>query len=58
MLMASGCSHQRWQLVMVLIVSPHFAASIQKQLTDLGHDSHVIGTVHAATPDEERVVLK
>jgi hypothetical protein len=43
---------------MVLVVSPHFADSIQKQLTDLGHDSHVIGTVHAATPDEERVVLK
>ena len=42
---------------MVLVVAPHFADSVQKQLADCGHESWKIGTVHAATPDEERVVL-
>jgi len=42
----------------VLVVSPHFADSIQKQLGDLGHESFVIGRTHAATPGDERVVLR
>ena len=42
---------------MVLVVSPHFADSIRKQLADLGHASFAIGTVRAATPADERVVL-
>jgi phosphoribosylformylglycinamidine cyclo-ligase len=43
---------------MVLVVSPHFADSIRKQLVDLGHTSFVIGTVRAATPADDRVVLR
>jgi phosphoribosylformylglycinamidine cyclo-ligase len=43
---------------MVLVVAPHFADSIRKQLADCGHDSWMIGTVHASTPDHERVVLQ
>jgi phosphoribosylformylglycinamidine cyclo-ligase len=43
---------------MVLVVSPHFADSIQKQLADLGHESFKLGTVRAAEPAEERVVLR
>ena len=43
---------------MVLVVSPHFAESIQKQLADLGHDNFRIGTVAAATAAEARVVLR
>jgi phosphoribosylformylglycinamidine cyclo-ligase len=43
---------------MVLVVSPHFADSIQKQLTDLGHESFRIGTVQVAAPEHERVVLR
>jgi phosphoribosylformylglycinamidine cyclo-ligase len=42
---------------MVLVVSPHFADSIRKQLADLGHESWQIGEVVAAAPDDERVVL-
>jgi len=43
---------------MVLVVSPHFADSIRQQLADLGHDARTIGTVRAAEPAEERVVLR
>jgi phosphoribosylformylglycinamidine cyclo-ligase len=43
---------------MVLVVSPHFADSIQKQLADLGHDSYRIGSVAAAAATSERVVLR
>lgn len=42
---------------MVLVVSPHFADSIQKQLADLGHQSFRIGSVRAAQPTDDRVVL-
>ena len=42
---------------MVMVVSPHFADSIQKQLADLGYDNWAIGDVHAAGPADERVVL-
>ena len=42
---------------MVLVVSPHFADSIQSQLADLGFAASRIGTVRQATPAEERVVL-
>jgi len=43
---------------MVLVVSPHFADSIQQQLADLGHQNWRIGTVRAAEPSEPRVVLR
>lgn len=43
---------------MVLVVSPHFADSIQKQLADLGHESFRLGAVQAATAADERVVLR
>jgi len=43
---------------LVLVVSPHFADSVQKQLADCGFENWKIGTVHAGTPDQERVVLK
>ena len=43
---------------MVLVVSPHFADSIQRQLSDLGHENWKIGTVTAATADQDRVVLR
>jgi phosphoribosylformylglycinamidine cyclo-ligase len=43
---------------MVLVVSPHFADSIRKQLADLGHTNFAIGTVRAATPADDRVVLR
>ncbi len=43
---------------MALVVSPHFADSIQKQLADLGHESFTIGSVHASAADDERVVLR
>ena len=43
---------------MVLVVSPHVADGIQKQLADLGHESYRIGAVHAATAGAERVVLR
>jgi len=43
---------------MVLVVSPQFADSIQRQLADLGHDNWNIGTVTAATADQDRVVLR
>jgi len=42
---------------MVLVVSPHFADSIGKQLADLGHENWRIGEVAAAAADDERVVL-
>ena len=42
---------------MVMVVSPHFADSIQKQLADLGFENWAIGNVHAASPADERVVL-
>jgi phosphoribosylformylglycinamidine cyclo-ligase len=42
---------------MVLVVSPHFADSIQKQLADSGHENWRIGTVRAATAGEPRVAL-
>jgi phosphoribosylformylglycinamidine cyclo-ligase len=42
---------------MVLVVSPHFADSIQKQLADLGYENWRIGTAHAGRPDDERVVI-
>ena len=42
---------------MVLVVSPHFADSIGKQLADLGHENWQIGQVVAATPEDERVLL-
>ena len=43
---------------MVLVVSPHFADSIRHQLADLGFESWKIGDVHAASPADERVVLR
>jgi phosphoribosylformylglycinamidine cyclo-ligase len=42
---------------MVLVVSPHFADSILRQLADLGHDAWRIGTVRAAELAEPRVTL-
>jgi phosphoribosylformylglycinamidine cyclo-ligase len=42
---------------MVMVVSPHFADSIRKQLADLGFENWAIGDVHAAGPADERVVL-
>ena len=43
---------------MVLVVSPHFADSIQRQLADLGYDNWKIGAVTDATADQDRVVLR
>jgi phosphoribosylformylglycinamidine cyclo-ligase len=43
---------------MVLVVSPHFADSIQHQLEDLGHPTWRIGTVRAAEAAEPRVMLR
>jgi phosphoribosylformylglycinamidine cyclo-ligase len=43
---------------MVLVVSPHFADSIQAQLTDLGYRNARIGAVRTAEPTEARVVLR
>jgi phosphoribosylformylglycinamidine cyclo-ligase len=43
---------------MVLVVSPHAADSTQRQLADLGHENWKIGTVTAATADQDRVVLR
>jgi phosphoribosylformylglycinamidine cyclo-ligase len=42
---------------MVLVVSPHFADSIQSQLADLGVQNWRIGTVREAAAADERVVL-
>ena len=42
---------------MVLVVSPHFADSIRRQLADLGFENWRIGDVHAAGPADDRVVL-
>jgi len=43
---------------MVLVVSPHFADSIRRQLADLGFDSWNIGQVAAAAPAADRVVMR
>ena len=43
---------------MVLIVSPHFADSIQKQLADLGHESFRIGTASRRTAGDDPVVVR
>ena len=43
---------------MVLVVSSHFADSIQRQLVDLGYDNWKIGAATAATADQDRVVLR
>jgi len=42
---------------MVMVVSPHFADSIRKQLADLGFENWTLGDVHAAGPADDRVVL-
>ena len=42
---------------MVLVVSPHFADSIQHQLADSGMASWQIGEAHEAAGDAERVVI-
>jgi hypothetical protein len=42
---------------LVLVVSPHFADSIQSQLAGLGFDAWRIGTARAAAAADERVVL-
>jgi phosphoribosylformylglycinamidine cyclo-ligase len=43
---------------MVLVVSPQVADAIQRQLADLGYENWKIGTVTAATADQDRVVLR
>ena len=43
---------------LVMVVSPHFADSIRHQLAELGHACWAIGTVRAAEPAEERVVVR
>jgi len=43
---------------MVLIVAPHFADSIQKQLADLGFANWKIGAVRAATAADDRVIVR
>jgi phosphoribosylformylglycinamidine cyclo-ligase len=43
---------------LVLVVRPHFADSIRQQVTDLGHDSWLIGTVVPAAAQDERVVVR
>ena len=40
---------------MVLVVAEDVAASVQRRLADLGHESWPIGTVRGARPDEPRV---
>ena len=45
-------------LGMVLVVSPHFADSIQHQLADLGMTSWKIGAAAEANPTDKRVVLR
>ena len=45
-------------LGMVLVVSPHFADSIQHQLADLGMTSWKIGEAAEANPADKRVVLR
>lgn len=42
---------------MVLVVSPHFADSISRQLADLGYENSTIGTVREAGAEDRRVVL-
>lgn len=43
---------------MVLVVAAHYAESIRHQLTDLGHANWLIGTVAAAQPTDDRVILR
>jgi hypothetical protein len=43
---------------MVLVVTPHAAGGIQRQLADLGFENWQLGTVHTATADQDRVVLR
>jgi phosphoribosylformylglycinamidine cyclo-ligase len=43
---------------MVLVVAPHAADAIQKQLADLGSESFRLGTVRAAGSADDRVVLR
>ena len=43
---------------MVLVVSSHVADSILHQLAELGHEAWPIGSVRAATPSDERVVVR
>jgi hypothetical protein len=39
-------------------VSPQVADAIQRQLADLGYENWKIGTVTAATAEQDRVVLR
>ena len=43
---------------MVLVVSPHFVDSIQKQLADAGVEAWRIGVATAAEPADARVILR
>jgi phosphoribosylformylglycinamidine cyclo-ligase len=43
---------------MVLVVSPHFAASIRRQIADCGIETFELGRVRAATAADQRVVLR
>ena len=43
---------------MVLVVTPNAAEGIQRQLADLGFENWQLGTVQAATADQDRVVLR
>jgi phosphoribosylformylglycinamidine cyclo-ligase len=43
---------------MVLVVSPHFAASIRSQIADFGIETFDLGRVATATATDERVVLR
>ena len=43
---------------MVLVVAPHYAESPRHPLADCGHESWPIGTVRAATGNDERVALR
>jgi phosphoribosylformylglycinamidine cyclo-ligase len=42
---------------MVLVVSPHVAEGIRRQLAESGHANWTIGTVRAATAAEERTIF-
>ncbi|MFM7291378.1 MAG: phosphoribosylformylglycinamidine cyclo-ligase [Planctomycetia bacterium] len=43
---------------MVLVVAADSADAIGRQLADMGHENWRIGTVTAATPDQDRVVMR
>jgi phosphoribosylformylglycinamidine cyclo-ligase len=43
---------------MVLVVSPHFAASIRRQIADCGIETFELGCVRKATAADQRVVLR